>query len=1060
MRHRVFVAGMSAIVAVGMLPPAAQAQSADSVPQSADSTLLAAGKKAKGTLRVKVTGAGTYTVKGKGLRKNATATKSFRVLPGVYRVKAPGGTVKPKKTVRVRKGATTTVRVRFPKKAPAPGPTPTVPVQPPASGPVSQFVQAGAEATVGTADGYAIHIPAGVLQQSATVTVTPLEAAPGGLPGADFRIDGGWVGAVQVSLPTADATTDPVVLHEAGDGMRITSGNAVQQASPGGIPVATVSVTSLSPFYSAAIDCDGISEVARGVLCADQADRRLSEIWTELGTTAAEAVETQRASASAVSSACPNTTPAMVSAGDLAKGIACSESMSGSWGEWGFTNTTHASYLGGLYSAGAVYTMNTTGAFERSVERPDDIPFILYPLYEPIKDWYLFPKQKTKIHKTVGSGVSTVSTDPDPGVTPLWASAGFLIGMLGGKLIDDLVADPHTNLAAKIALCVPQASVSLSSSTINCVKTAFIEALTYYAKNASLGSKARAAGALAKVLSAGDLLMIGRSFWLALEAKIGSGMNNRLSMEMIQPDLGVDPPSHPKTVNSYIARNPGTGRSVLVDRGRVTVIGTGTLFNCLARTRAVWDIGNLKALKQTADGTQISCYDEGPDWTYTPTASGGNTGTNIILRNPAGNAWLINSVGKIQAIEDGGTYLCLAYNNPVIWNTPDDQINAWAPVGTAPASCGDGMVRTYTTITAGDYHTCALDTGGDAWCWGDSGQLGDGGISQQDVVPVPVAVAGDRSYSAISAGGHHTCALDAGGKAWCWGWDISGELGDGDISQRKDKFVPVAVAGDRSYSAITAGYRHTCALDEGGKAWCWGSDFNGQLGDGDTSQRKDKFVPVAVAGGRTYSAISAGWAHTCALDSGGKAWCWGGGVSGAIGNGENQWDYLWPVSVAGGRTYSAISAGASHTCAVDSGGNAWCWGSDNYGKLGDGGSDPQDKLVPVAVAGGRTYSTITAAYWHTCAVDSGGNAWCWGSDNSGQLGDGESDQQDKFAPVAVAGEHTYSTITAASWLTCALDGGGEAWCWGLSELVGDGHTSESNKFVPVAVAGGRAYQQP
>lgn len=384
------VVASTLIVAAVSVPSAGPAVAA--TPEYLPTTSLvapppSAKKRAKGVLRVKVTGTGSYTLRSKGFRKAGTSTKTYRLRPGLYKVKAPGATVHPKKKLRVRKGKKTTVRVAIPRKTPAPvpptepGPTPTpTPVQPPSSGPVSQWVLEGTEATVSTGGGYALHIPAGVLQQSATVSVTPLDAAPGGLPGADFQIDGAWSGAVQVTLPT-DASGDPLVLHEASDGLRITSGNAAQRGTFGGVTAVTASVTSLSSFYSAAISCDAVSEVARSFLCADQTDQRLADLLTAAGTEAGAGVQTDRVNAAALSSDCPNSSPVMVSSGDLAKGITCSESLSGSLGEWKFTNTTHASYLGGLYAAGAVYTMNVSGTFDRTVDRPHDILPILWPLW-------------------------------------------------------------------------------------------------------------------------------------------------------------------------------------------------------------------------------------------------------------------------------------------------------------------------------------------------------------------------------------------------------------------------------------------------------------------------------------------------------------------------------------------------------------------------------------------------------------------------------------------------------------------------------------------------------
>jgi hypothetical protein len=179
---------------------------------------------------------------------------------------------------------------------------------------------------------------------------------------------------------------------------------------------------------------------------------------------------------------------------------------------------------------------------------------------------------------------------------------------------------------------------------------------------------------------------------------------------------GIDPPAHPKTVNSYIARDPTTGRSVLVEGGTVNVIGDAGLYNCLARTRAVWDIVNLKVLHWPVNGVQLNCYDEGPAWTYTPTAQGGNTGTNIILRDSSGKTWLINAAGQIQTIPNASTYQCLARSNPVIWNVPSDKIAAWTP-SAAAAICGPISVAAACVSQYGSGSTAQYRDFNDPYSW-------------------------------------------------------------------------------------------------------------------------------------------------------------------------------------------------------------------------------------------------------------------------------------------------------------------------------------------------------
>ena len=333
---------------------------------------------------------------------------------------------------------------------------------------------------------------------------------------------------------------------------------------------------------------------------------------------------------------------------------------------------------------------------------------------------------------------------------------------------------------------------------------------------------------------------------------------------------------------------------------------------------------------------------------------------------------------------------------------------------------------TFTTLVARNYHTCGLATGGTAYCWGGnySGQLGDG-TSRTDRL-VPVAVSGGRTYTALTTGGNHTCGLATGGTAYCWGKNGYGQLGDGtsgvDANDTSaDRLVPVAVSGGRTYTALAAGFEHTCGLATDGTAYCWGYNGHGQLGDGTSgvngSSSANRLVPVAVSGGRTYIALVAGHSHTCALTNDGTAYCWGYNGYGQLGDGTSGNnggvdDRLVPVPVSGGRPYTALAAGGMHTCGLTTEGTAYCWGWNGFGQLGDGtagvnGGSSANRLVPVAVSGGRAYMALVAEHRHTCGLSTGGNAYCWGHNGDGELGDGTSgvnggSSADRLVPVAVS----------------------------------------------------------
>ncbi len=225
----------------------------------------------------------------------------------------------------------------------------------------------------------------------------------------------------------------------------------------------------------------------------------------------------------------------------------------------------------------------------------------------------------------------------------------------------------------------------------------------------------------------------------------------------------------------------------------------------------------------------------------------------------------------------------------------------------------------FTSIAAGYAHVCGIATGGGTFCWGDdaSGQLGDTGIVYS-TTPIPVQSGGP--FVAITAGAAHTCALVAGGAAYCWGDNSVGQLGTGVAGNHSE---PVAVAGGLTFIAISAGDTHTCAIATGGTAYCWGT-----YGGGASA------APVAVSGGQVFTEISAGGAFTCAL-SGTAVFCWGSNGDGQLGNGSAGSAITTPVQVTGGLSFTSVTAGLRHACATLSNGNVACWGSDLFGALGN-----------------------------------------------------------------------------------------------------------------------------
>jgi len=304
----------------------------------------------------------------------------------------------------------------------------------------------------------------------------------------------------------------------------------------------------------------------------------------------------------------------------------------------------------------------------------------------------------------------------------------------------------------------------------------------------------------------------------------------------------------------------------------------------------------------------------------------------------------------------------------------------------------------FASLSAGEYTTCGLTAGGEAYCWGmgRNGELGAAhptdrcenvisdthGIHFWQVFrcsPVPVPVATALRFAALSVGNSHVCGMTPAGAVYCWGDNYAGTLGGGTTGGRSA--TPVRVAGGVVFRSISAGQGTTCGVSTTNEGYCWGSNSSGALGNGTTV---DSSVPMPVAGGLSFTRIELGFAHACGLTTGGAAYCWGRNVAGELGiEGRaevcpvNVECSTRPVQVSGGHRFREISAGASFSCGLASDDRAYCWGGAQHGRLGNG-QDRQNSSVPVAVLGSNTFASLSSGLSQTCALDRDGKAFCWG----------------------------------------------------------------------------------
>lgn len=335
---------------------------------------------------------------------------------------------------------------------------------------------------------------------------------------------------------------------------------------------------------------------------------------------------------------------------------------------------------------------------------------------------------------------------------------------------------------------------------------------------------------------------------------------------------------------------------------------------------------------------------------------------------------------------------------------------------------GDGVtcvpLSNASHIAAGAAHTCAIRSG-EVYCWGDNmlGQLGDG-TNVPSPMPVQVGVASD--WVEIAAGPDHTCAVSAGGELWCWGSNFAGQLGDGTMT---DAPAPVRESTNATnWATVTAGGAHTCAMTDTGSVFCWGDNLSGQIGDGTTNPRLD---PTQESTGVSWTVVKAGGDHTCAIDGLGNLSCWGANFAGQLGNGMPG-DSLSPFQIGG--SWDSVSLGGAHTCATTLG-QLHCWGSNISGQLGVGGTI--DRNTPARVGADTDWAAPSAGGDHTCGLKDDGSLWCWGYNIEGQLGIGDTSDRDLPVRVGVDNDWTDVEIPVIGAQTCGLKGGGIE-CWGAN----------------------------
>ena len=385
------------------------------------------------------------------------------------------------------------------------------------------------------------------------------------------------------------------------------------------------------------------------------------------------------------------------------------------------------------------------------------------------------------------------------------------------------------------------------------------------------------------------------------------------------------------------------------------------------------------------------------------------------------------------------------------WGCQDEAPSPTGPESAPSLAAAVAGPLSFLQVSAGQQHACGVATDGRAWCWGyaGNGQLGNGttGIELCGNSPCqrrPVAVLGGLRFRHVSAGWDFTCGVTTDDRIYCWGVNDHGTLGT--TTPSRISTTPIAVAGNRRYRQVRAGGSSACAITMARTAFCWGANDKGQLGNGNTTGSD---VPVRVGGPAvSWAQLSIGFEHACGVTTDDRARCWGVNILGELGDGTTT-DRLTPVAVAGNFRFGQIEAGPAHTCAVTTAGKGYCWGSGMA--LGDGSGPSQQHLTPVALEGSRLFDNVSAGGNQSCGVTRAERGFCWGL-NGGTLGDGGT--ANAIKPTRLAGDVRFLAISVGGiGYSCGVATDAKAWCWGhnLFGNVGDGTTI--NRSVPTPVLG-------
>ncbi|MCT2978228.1 hypothetical protein EFN79_05535 [Propionibacterium freudenreichii] len=365
-----------------------------------------------------------------------------------------------------------------------------------------------------------------------------------------------------------------------------------------------------------------------------------------------------------------------------------------------------------------------------------------------------------------------------------------------------------------------------------------------------------------------------------------------------------------------------------------------------------------------------------------------------------------------------------------------------------PGSSFKKVVAAYTA-------TWALGTDGSAYGWGDNtgGKWGDGSIGGNSTTPMPSILPAGITFTDIAGSANAAAAIGSDGNVYTWGSNSYGTLGVGSTNDNATRATPTRLTTLPSgvkFTQLDGGNWHVIALASDGRAYGWGRNNNGQLGNGQSGTNAYSLVAVAMPSGVTFTEVTAGSYHSLAIGSDGNVWAWGINRQGQLGNGSSA-DSSRPVKVAlpAGVKPVEIAGGWQNSAIVASDGRIYTWGDGDSGQLGNGSGRNSSKPVAITMPAGVTFTKVAVGKYHMVALDSNGDVWSWGDNSRGLLGTG--DYQSHSTPVrVVTGKHITEVSASDDYsMVTASDGAVFGWGQNITGVLGNGSSEPTPAPTPV-----------